>query len=49
MVVLSFRRKLALIWEVVLLHRNASSYNEEASLIVEHSKILTQILLKFIK
>jgi bromodomain and WD repeat domain-containing protein 1/3 len=44
-----YRRKLALIWEVILLSRNASSYNEERSHIVQNSKILTQTLVKFIQ
>ena len=43
------RRKIALIWEVVLLARNAISYNEEDSLIVQHSKIVVQTLLDFIR
>ena len=43
------RRKLALLWEVRLLCRNAQTYNEEDSLIVEHARILTETLWKFIK
>ena len=46
---LLFRRKLSLLWEVVLLSRNASEYNETDSVIVHNSKVLTQTLLKFIK
>ena len=46
---LIFRRKLALLWEVKLLCRNAQTYNEEDSLIVEHARILTETLWKFIK
>ena len=43
------RRKLALLWEVAMLSRNAKTYNEEDSLIVEHARILTETLWKFIQ
>ena len=43
------RRKIALLWEVILLYRNTLAYNEDDSLIVKHAKIVTLTLHKFIR
>ena len=47
--ILCYRRKIALLWEVILLYRNTLAYNEDDSLIVKHAKILTLTLHKFIR
>ena len=44
-----FRRKLALAWDVILLTSNALAYNEGDSLIVKHSRIVANTVLKFIR
>ena len=41
-------RKIALLWEVVQMRRNAELYNEERSLIVSHARILVNTLCRFI-
>ena len=41
-------RKIALLWEVVQVRRNAELYNEERSLIISHARILVRTLCKFI-
>jgi len=44
-----FRRLSALIWDVKHIDQNAKTFNEPRSKIAESAKIITNVLLKFIR
>ena len=44
-----FRRKLALLWDALLIYHNAIAYNEDGSDIVEDAKKVVHALYSFIR